>query len=135
MTARVFRRTRRIREEDTDALGHVNNVAWLRFVVELANAHSQAVGLDGAAYRGLNGIWVVRRHEIDYARSATPGEEIVEETWLESLKGARSVRGSRFVRGEGGETLVEATTHWAFVDPKSQRPKRIHPEVLERFSV
>ncbi len=134
MNERVFRRTRRVRDEDTDALGHVNNVAWVRFVVELADAHSRAVGLDWAAYRRIGGMWIVRRHEIDYARAATPGEEITEETWVEFLRGARSLRRSRFVRSEGGEILVEASTEWAFVDTKTQRPKRVHPEVVQRFS-
>ena len=133
MNERVFRRTRRVRDEDTDALGHVNNVAWVRFVVELADAHSRAVGLDWAAYRRIGGLWIVRRHEIDYARAAIPDEEISEETWVELARGARSVRRSRFLRSEGGELLVEATTHWAFVDTKTQRPKRIHPEVIDRF--
>ena len=79
-------------------------------------------------------MWIVRRHEIDYARAAAPGEEISEETWVESARGARSVRRSRFARSEGHETLVEASTQWAFVDTRTQRPKRIHPEVLERFT-
>ena len=134
MNERVFRRTRRVRDEDPDALGHVNNVAWVRFVVELAAAHSRAVGLDWAAYRRIGGLWIVRRHEIDYARAALPREEISEETWGELARGARSVRRSRFLRSEGGELLVEASTHWAFVDTKTQRPKRIHPEVIDRFS-
>lgn len=134
MNERVFRRTRRVRDEDTDALGHVNNVAWVRFVVELADAHSRAVGLDRAAYQRIGGMWIVRRHEIDYARAAIPSEEISEETWVELARGARSVRRSRFLRSEGGELLVEASTHWAFVDTKTQRPKRIHPEVIDRFS-
>ena len=87
MSAAIFRRTRVVTDEDLDALGHVNNVVWVRFIVELANAHSSAVGLDWRAYRKLGGMWIVRRHEIDYARSALPGEEIVEETWISRMKG------------------------------------------------
>jgi acyl-CoA thioester hydrolase len=133
MSQAVFRRTRVVRQEDADALGHVNNVAWVRFVVELADAHSRAVGLGRSTYGKLGGLWIVRRHEIEYARAALPGEEIVEETWLERMKGARSIRRSLFTRAEDGATLVEATTHWAWVDSRTQRPKRIDPEVLDRF--
>ena len=135
MNERVFRRTRIVRDEDTDALGHVNNVTWVRFVVELADAHSRAVGLDWDAYQRIGGMWIVRRHEIDYARAAAPGEQIHEETWVEFARGARSQRRSRFLRSDGQELLVEASTDWAFVDTKRQRPKRIHPEVIQRFSV
>jgi acyl-CoA thioesterase FadM len=38
----VFSRHRSIEESDLDALDHVNNVVWLRFMVELADAHSSA---------------------------------------------------------------------------------------------
>ena len=40
----VFERTRVVSAEDLDQLGHVNNVVWLRFVVELAEAHARASG-------------------------------------------------------------------------------------------
>lgn len=128
----VFRRTRVVQSEDIDALGHVNNVRWLQFVVELADAHSSSRGLDWRAYQKIGGMWIVRRHEIDYARSAVPGDAIDESTWIASMRGARCLRRARFTRG--GDLLVDARTDWAFVDTKTQRPKRIAPEVLSRFT-
>jgi acyl-CoA thioester hydrolase len=131
--APTFRRTRTVRAEDCDQLGHVNNAVWVRFVVELADAHSRAVGLDWKAYGRLGGMFIVRRHEIDYRAPALPGESLVEETWLEAMAGARSVRRARFTRESDGALLVEATTQWAFVDTKTHRPRRILPEVLAAF--
>jgi acyl-CoA thioester hydrolase len=128
----VFRRTRRILPEDCDELGHVNNVAWVRFIVDLAVAHSTAVGLDAQATRARGGIWVVRRHEVTYHRSAEPGEEIHEETWVASMRGARSHRHARF-RDAAGTLLVESITEWAFVDPTSQRPRRIPATIADHF--
>ena len=78
----VFRRTRTVSDADIDAFGHVNNLVWIRFVVELADAHSRAAGLDPSAYRKIGGFWIVRRHEIDYHAPALPDERIVEETWI-----------------------------------------------------
>ena len=48
----------------------------------------------------------MRRHEIDYHRPALPGEEIVEETWVERMTGAKSERRSRFTRASDGAPLV-----------------------------
>jgi acyl-CoA thioester hydrolase len=129
----VFRRTREVAERDVDVLGHVNNAVWVRYVVSLATAHSESVGLGIEATRALGGQWIVRRHEIDYHRPAAAGETIVEETWVESLRGARSVRLARFSRPDGA-LLVSARTEWAFVDALQLRPRRIPPEVQAAFT-
>ena len=133
MSGSVFRRTRQVVADDCDELGHVNNVRWLAFVGELAGAHASRRGSDNDALRAQGAVWIVRRHEIDYHRSALPGEEIVEETWVEAMSGARSVRHSRFSRPQGGEVLVSAVTTWAFVDAKTQRPRRIPKEMIAAF--
>lgn len=130
----VYRRHRTVGPDDVDRLGHVNNTVWVRFVVELASAHSTARGFDGRTVRELGGVWLVRRHEIDYHRSAPLGAEIEEETWIESMRGARSVRRARFTRPSDGAEYVTAATHWAFTEPGTQRPRRIPPEILKQFA-
>ena len=127
-----FRRTRRVQERDLDFLGHVNNLVWLRYVIELAEAHAREIGMDAPSLRELGAVWIVRRHEVDYHGSASTGDPIVEETWIESMRGARSVRRSRFSAPDG-TPLVEATTHWAFVDAETHRPRRIDRRLLEAY--
>ena len=133
MSGPIFKRTRAVVADDCDELGHVNNVRWLAFVGELAGAHAVRRGSDNDTLREQGSIWIVRRHEIDYHRSALPGERIVEETWVEEMAGARSVRHSRFTREADGALLVSAVTTWAYVDAKTQRPRRIPAEMIERF--
>lgn len=130
----VFRRKRTIQPEDTDGLGHVNNVAWVRFVVELADAHSSSVGLDFDSYQQIGGLWIVRRHEIDYHGQAVAGDEIVEETWVSAFKGARSIRQSRFTTSDG-KRLLSAVTQWAYVDARTQRPRRVDARVVKSFPI
>ena len=131
----VFKRTRTIEDEHVDQLGHVNNVVWINLAIDLAVAHAGSVGMDFEATKKLGGIWIVRRHEIDYHQPALPGEEVLEETWISSLRGARSVRNARFTRVKDGARLVSAVTHWAYVDTRTQRPRRIDPEILKVFEV
>ena len=128
-----FVRTRVVTADDIDELGHVNNVVWVRFVVELAVAHSDAVGLDTAAYRKLGAWWVVHRQEIDYRAPAFLGEELAEETWLTEMRGARCLRCSRFRRAADDAVLVEARTTWVFASIENGRPRRIAAEVRDRF--
>ena len=131
----VFRRLRTVLAEDVDRLGHVNNVVWVRFVVELAFAHSEAVGWDARAYERLGACWIVRRHEIDYLASALPGDEIEERTAVVAMRGARCLRRSAFRRPRDGALLVRALTEWAFVDAASQRPRRLDPALHACFPV
>jgi acyl-CoA thioester hydrolase len=131
----VFRQHRTVPTRDTDELAHVNNVVWVRYVVDLAFAHSGALGLDLDTYRKLGGFWIVRRHQIDYHDSAAAGDEIIGETWVSEMRGARSVRHACFFSGDGQRRLVSATTLWAFVDAKTLRPRRVPQGVAERFVV
>ncbi len=131
----LFKRTRTIEDEHVDQLGHVNNVVWINLAIDLAVAHAGSVGMDFETTKKLGGIWIVRRHEIDYHQPALPGEEVLEETWISSLRGARSVRNARFTRVKDGARLVSAVTQWAYVDVRTQRPRRIDPEILEAFEV
>ena len=133
--AAVFQRTRTIEDNHADLLGHVNNVVWIELTIELAAAHANALGLGYEATKKLRGIWIVRRHEIDYHRPALPGEKVLEETWVSSLRGARSIRNSRFTRVGDGARLVSSITHWAYVDIETQRPRRMDPAILEAFEV
>ena len=128
----IFRRDRIVAPRDIDLLGHVNNVVWVRYVVELAGAHADALGVGFEATKARGGIWIVRRHDITYQANVPGGATIRETTWISSLRGALSLRHARF-DSEAGVRLVEATTEWAYVDATTLRPRRVPPEVRERF--
>ena len=130
----VFRRERRVATRDVDLLGHVNNVVWVRFVVELAEAHSKALGLDFHAMREQGGIWIVRRHDVLYHGNVPAGATLRESTWVSSMRAALSRRQARF-EDATGRLLVESQTEWAYVDAATLRPRRIPPAVRERFDV
>ena len=61
-------------------------------------------------------------------------DELVEETWVESMRGARSLRASRISRAVDGACLVEGLTTWAFVDASTQRPRRIPADWIAAFT-
>jgi len=117
---------------DIDALGHVNNTVYLRWVQEAAVAHWRARAPDAAqaAY-----LWVVLRHEIDYVRPAMAGDELVARTWIGGADGLAFERHTRIVRPRDGRVLARARTLWCPVDPASGRPRRVGDEVRALFAV
>jgi acyl-CoA thioester hydrolase len=130
----AFAITVEVSESDIDVLGHANNVAYLRWVQDVAVAHSEAVGLDFARYREIGGVFVVRRHEIDYLRSALRGEKLLVCTWIPMSMAAKVVRKTE-VRRESGEVVVRAETLWGFIDGRTMRPVRIPEAVREAFGM
>ena len=121
---------------DIDELGHVSNQVYLRWVLDAAMAHSAARGWDHAAYRALGGIFVVRRHEIDYLAQVTLGQEVEAATWVASWKLASCVRATAITRVAGGERklVAQAQTTWAFMALDSGRPQRIPDELRAAFA-
>jgi acyl-CoA thioester hydrolase len=119
---------------DIDELGHVSNLVWVRYVLDAARAHSRAVGLDHAAYLRIGGVFVVRRHEVDYLAPAFEGEPLTATTWIESWGAATSTRRTRIIHDTDARELCVATTTWAFVAIPSGRPRRIPAEVAQAFA-
>jgi acyl-CoA thioester hydrolase len=120
--------------EDIDLLGHASNVAYLRWVQDVARAHSEAVGFGYEAYRGLGAVFVVRRHEIDYLRPALPGDRLRLVTWVERWTAATSLRRTDVTRAAGGEVLARAATTWALVSLETGKPVRIDAAIRRAFT-
>ena len=135
----VFTLAIEVGEDDIDMLGHASNIAYLRWVQDVAVAHSATVGLDMEGYSQLGAVFVVRRHEIDYLRPVVRGERLELRTWIDSAAAAKCKRATEIVRvgGEGGaaETVVaRAMTTWGFVELTTGRPTRIPDSVRVAFS-
>ena len=143
----------RVRHYEMDALGHVNNAVYLHYLEQAAIDHSAALGYDIARLRALGGVFIARRHEIDYLRPASAGDILQVVTWAVELKGAQAVRDYAIYRYEPpanarglpddallppdfappGAPVVLARTHWVWVDAQSGRPRRMPAEMIAPF--
>jgi len=116
---------------DIDELGHVSNLVYLRWVMEVAMAHSRARGWDWARYRALGAAFMVRRHEIDYVAQVTLGEQLRAETWVDSWRLASCIRKTELLRD--GKVVARAATTWAMIGLTSGRPQKIPEEMVALF--
>jgi len=134
----IFEYSHAVTPDEIDpVIGHVNNLAYLKWMQSAALAHSAAQGWPTERYREVGAGWVVRTHEIEYLQPAFPGDAIVVRTWVADLKKVTSLRRYRIVRaGSGGEVLLaRAATDWAFIDFAAHQPRRIPPEVAAAFKI
>jgi acyl-CoA thioester hydrolase len=118
-----------VEASDIDQLGHANNVAYLRWVQDVAAAHWHSLYPPNSELPPQ--IWVVQEHHIRYHRSAYEGEQLQTLTWVADVNGARSKRLTRIERN--GELLCSAETQWVLLDATSGRPVRVPAEVAERL--
>ena len=129
--SQTYTKTIIIPENAIDENGHVNNVAYVQWMQDIAVEHYASIG--GIEAQGSDATWVVRSHSIEYFLPAFVGEEIEIRTWVENIQRVRSLRKYEFVRRADGKTLVKGETDWVFVDVKSGRPLAIPQEVVDVF--
>jgi acyl-CoA thioester hydrolase len=113
--------------QDIDNLGHVNNVVYLRWVQDVAEAHWNRLA---SAELQKNLAWVVLRHEINYHKPAFLNDKIIARTWVGETAGFRSVRHVEIFNAND-VLLVAACTTWCLIDPVTGRPKKITDEVKD----
>ena len=121
----------KLTEADIDALGHVNNVVYLRWIQEAAESHWNS--LTTAADR-LELAWVVVRHEIDYFQAAKLNDQLIALTWVGETAGVKSIRFVQITNAQG-ILFAQARTTWCLIDPVNQKPKRISPQIKQIFEV
>jgi len=121
-----------VRPEDTDRLGHANNVVYVRWLEDVSWAHIESLGMTWGLHEKTGKAMAITRSEIYYLASANAGDPLVRGTWLTDYDGRfRSARQFQLVRPSDGKTLVRAVSTHACVDLKSQRPARAPKEFAE----
>lgn len=105
MTPHQFRT--RVYYEDTDLAGIVYYANYLKFIERARTEWVASLGVDQMALKAREGVvFAVRRVEADFLRPAKFGDDLVVETTLHSLGGARIVLDQVVMRG--GERLFVA---------------------------
>lgn len=127
----IYSKLIKIQKSVIDENGHVNNVAYVQWMQDIAVEHYASIG--GIEAQGNESTWVVREHKVEYFLPAFVDEEIEIKTWVENIRRVRSLRKYEFVRKSDGKVLVKGETDWVFVDTKSGMPKAVLEEVTKVF--
>ena len=118
--------------DDTDRLGHANNVVYVRWLEDISWAHIESLGMTWSVHEQTGKAMAITRTEIDYLASANAGDRLVLGTWLTDFDGRfRSARQFQLIRESDGKTLIRALSTHACVNMKSQRPSRMPAEFIE----
>ncbi|SRX52775.1 thioesterase family protein [Aequorivita sp. CIP111184] len=130
MKSEIFKQRFIVPSSAIDGLNHVNNVTYLQWCLDAAEAHW--ISKTSEEQRQKN-VWVVLNHFISYKNPSFLGEELETQTWIDNYDGVKSERHYKIIRPSDGKIIVEATTLWCFLDAETFRPTKIPEETGKLF--
>lgn len=114
-----------VSESDIDLLNHANNLSYIRWVQDVAVAHSFKLGLQLSDYQAMGAVFIIKRHMIDYLRPALLGDVLRVDTWVDSARGASCERATEITRLSDHVVVARAMTTWVFIDTATGRPRKV----------
>jgi len=129
----IFRHPVVVGAESIDALNHVNNREFLRWMEEAAVRHSDARGWTTERYLASGASWVASQHRIDYLRPAFLGETLSVWTWIAEIAPRTSRRRYLVTRDSDGKAVALGQTVWAYIDLASGRGVPVPAAVAASF--
>ena len=132
---RIFHYPHRVAAAEIDEQGHVNNLAYLKWMIRAAVHHSSAQGWPPERYHDLGAGWVVRSHFVEYLQPAFEDDDVVVQTWVANFRKIRSLRKYKVRRKTDDVVLAVGETDWAFIALEQRVPRRIPQELAESFEL
>ena len=126
----TFEKTIIVSKDDLDQLNHVNNVRYVKWVQDIAEAH----WLKNAPKTILdNYFWVMLSHNIQYKGEALLGDELTVKTYVSKSEGLTSIRHVEITNNTNNKLIITSETKWCFMNTATKKPSRIPAEVAKLF--
>lgn len=120
--------------DDLDELNHVNNVVYMRWMEQAAREGSAMAGWPTERYfKEAHGVWVVRKHWIEYLRDCRLGDTVEIYTWVQEFHFSMSLR--RYAMKVNGKLCCVAATEWAYIDLKTRRASELPQALVSCFQI
>ncbi|HBO14430.1 MAG TPA: acyl-CoA thioesterase [Halieaceae bacterium] len=128
----VIQRT--VGEDDIDGLEHTNNAVYVQWCEQAAWAHTEALGIDLAAYRSLDRAMAVIRGEYDYLAASRLGDRLAIATWITGWdRRLTMTRNFQVCREADGATLLRGRVTFACIEISTGKPRRMPPVFIDVY--
>ena len=126
----IFTKLIKVTQQDLDELHHVNNVRYVQWVQDIAEAH----WMSKATHEILEHyFWVMISHHIQYKGQAFLNDELLIKTFVVKSEGVTSIRTVEIYSQNSGKLLTTSETIWCFMSKENNRPARITQEIVDLF--
>lgn len=115
------RSTHRVRWAELDALGHMNNAAYLDVLVQGALDVLDELGWPVERLAAGRAAPYVARGDVEYLDEVRYGDRLETRTWFSAARDALHVHQDA-IRRVDGRPVVRANTHWRWADVSTDAP-------------
>ena len=121
-----------VKPEDTDRLGHTNNVSYLRWLEAIAWDHVEHLDCGWQVNERLGKAMAITRTEMNYHSASYENELLILGTWItQSDYRFTSERLFQLFRLSDTKLLLSAKMQFACIDLKSGRASKMPVELID----
>lgn len=119
----------RVRMQEVDTFGHVNNAAYLDIAVQGMLDVLEDAGWSLDRMIGANGVPLLVGADLEYLEGARYGDRLAIPTWF--TPGPSALEAHQYiVRSGAGRPLLRASTRWRWAEPASGAQREVPGGVL-----
>ncbi len=118
----------KVEENVIDHFKHVNNLAYIKWVLKISKAHWNS--FSPKSVRDRFG-WMILKHDLRYKGQAELNDELLLKTWIDDFSTARCTRKTSILKEE--KIIFHSTAEWCFVNLKTRKPTRLTTEILQPY--
>lgn len=113
-----------------DHFNHVNNLAYISWVLDISKAHWNT--MSPKSVRDEFG-WMIMKHELVYKNQAKLNDQLFIKTWIDEYSTATCVRKTIIFEVETDKLFFESKAQWCFVNLQSRKPSRLSIDIVKPY--
>lgn len=126
----IYTQDKTVSKNDLDQLNHVNNVRYVQWVQDIAEAHWQKRATSNLL---KDYFWVLLSHHIIYKSAALLNDKITIQTYVAKSQGVTSTRMVEMRHKQSNKLIVQSETNWCLISVETKKPTRITKDISELF--
>lgn len=127
----IYEQELTVTESHLDSRNHVNNVRYVEWVQDIAEAHWL---LKSSENIRQDYYWVMISHYIQYKAEAVLDDTLLLKTYVTASQGIKSTRIVEIYNASTNKLLATSETNWCFMSHNTHRPTRIPKAINTLFS-
>lgn len=127
-----FIQTIRVKQSETDRLGHTNNVSYLKWLESIAWEHMESLACGWEINQKLGKAMAITHTEMSYLHASYADEELILATWItRSDFRLTSERAFEIFRLKDLNKILTANMKFACIDLKTGRASKMPLELQD----
>lgn len=130
----VFEKDLKIRYWEIDSSNRLTTKGFLKYLQDIANDHSEAIGYGFENISSTNLSWVLLNWKVQILRRPLISEVLHIKTWARMISKASSYRDFE-IYDSNNNIICKASSKWALTNYTTHALERISPEMRDAYGI